>query len=102
MKYVFVFLLLTVSFLSKAQILTNAYFDPCSKQMVFYDVPIGGSVLIVYRSSARSFSYAEAAKGDVQLWVNEQMKTYVCKAQEAVQQTQTQTMSDIVRQISRK
>ena len=64
--------------------------------MVFYDVPIGGSVLIVYRSSARSFSYAEAAKGDVQLWVNEQMKTYVCKAQEAVQQTQTQTISNTI------
>lgn len=98
MKWLLVLLFLPL--LSKAQVLTQTFVDPCSGQVVVVTVPIAnGKTTIVYRGKYRTVTANDITSGELQAWINNLTISFPCpQATVAVTQTVTQAVQQAVAQ----
>ena len=71
-KIIYTLLLTLVSFITKGQVLTQTYIDPCDSKTYIVTFPVQSqAVMVIIRNEYKSFSYTEAASGAVYIWVNQ-------------------------------
>jgi len=92
--------LLFLPLLSKAQVLTQTFIDPCSGKVTVVTVPIAnGRTTVVYRGLYRVVTANDITSGALQAWINELTINFPCpQATVVVAQTVTQAVQQAVAQ----
>jgi len=94
------FFLTFVCNVSKAQVSTYTFIDPCTKEVTIFSVPIqGGKTMIIFLNNVGSFDANDLSNGTFSNWVNQVYTTYrqtnPCSQQQG-QVTQNQITAQII------
>jgi hypothetical protein len=94
------FFLTFVYNVSKAQVSTYTFIDPCTKEVTIFSVPIqGGKTMIIFLNNVGSFDANDLSNGTFSNWVNQVYTTYrqtnPCSQQQG-QVTQNQITAQII------
>ncbi len=94
------FFLTFVYNVSKAQVSTYTFIDPCTKEVTIFSVPIqGGKTTIIFLNNVGSFDANDLSNGTFSNWVNQVYTTYrqtnPCSQQQG-QVTQNQITAQII------
>ncbi len=94
------FFLTFVYNVSKAQVSTYTFIDPCTKEVTIFSVPIqGGKTMIIFLDNVGSFDANDLSNGTFSNWVNQVYTTYrqtnPCSQQQG-QVTQNQITAQII------
>jgi hypothetical protein len=97
---ILVFFLTFVCNISKAQVSTYTFIDPCTKEVTVFSVPIqGGKTMIIFLNNVGSFDANDLSNGTFSNWVNQVYTTYrqtnPCSQQQG-QVTQNQITAQII------
>ena len=98
-KLLLILFLIGTSFLTKGQVLTQVYVDPCSGKVLTVTVPLNnGTVTIVYRGMSKVVTADDITSGALTAWITMVNTTPCPAAQQATTLVVTQAVAQATAQ----